>query len=58
MDPEGVYRTILAARRGNSPSAIVQFANAYRERIIPAVTTKMFGSKSSGNRRLEQASAM
>ena len=43
MNQGGVYRTILAARSGIRPRAIVQFANAYPERIIPSVTTKMWG---------------
>jgi predicted TIM-barrel fold metal-dependent hydrolase len=43
MNRGGVYRTILAARSGIRPRAIVQFAKAYPERIIPSVTTKMWG---------------
>ncbi|MDP7503354.1 MAG: amidohydrolase family protein [Nitrospinota bacterium] len=43
MNKGGVYRTILAARHGIKPRAIIQFAKAHPKRIIPSVTTKMWG---------------
>lgn len=40
MNEAGVYRTILATRSKRPPSDVVQFAQDYPERIVPAVRTK------------------
>lgn len=40
MDDGGVYRTILSARSGRNPEEIASFAEAYPDRIVPAVRTK------------------
>ncbi len=36
----GVYRTILSARSGRKPGEVASFAEAYSDRIVPAVRTK------------------
>ena len=40
MDDGGVYRTILSARSGRKPGEVASFAEAYSDRIVPAVRTK------------------
>jgi predicted TIM-barrel fold metal-dependent hydrolase len=40
MDQGGVYRTILAARRGRKPGEIADFTERHPDRIIPAVRIK------------------
>ena len=40
MDDGGVYRTILSARSGRKPEEVASFAEAYSDRIVPAVRTK------------------
>ena len=37
MNNNGVYRTILASRRGRKPKEILNFAKTYPERIIPSL---------------------
>jgi len=40
MDDGGVYRTILSTRSGRKPEEVASFAEAYSDRIVPAVRTK------------------
>ncbi len=43
MDEAGVARTILSARHGRTPGDVLRVSAEFPERIIPSVTTKMWG---------------
>ena len=51
MNNNGVYRTILASRRGRKPKEILNFAKTYPERIIPSLATKQWGYISESTKR-------
>lgn len=51
MDNNGVYRTILTSRRGRKPKEIIEFSEAFPERIIPSLATKQFGYISKSEKK-------
>lgn len=50
MDENGVFRTLLATRYWRKPIDVLNYANEYKGRIIPILTTKQYGYTSNKNK--------